>query len=59
MFLFRLSDAGKPFEARVRIPELRINAQYTSSGVLIILPASGGGTLDGIFGELINFFTDY
>lgn len=47
---YRLSENGKPFEAIINIPLLRINARYQSSGVLIILPASGNGTLTGQFG---------
>ncbi|EFA03554.1 uncharacterized protein LOC107398008 [Tribolium castaneum] len=42
----KLSENGKPFEARINIPLLRINSRYTSSGVLIILPASGNGTFN-------------
>ncbi|KAK3926830.1 Protein takeout [Frankliniella fusca] len=41
---FRLSEKGAPFELQIRIPQLRINADYTSSGVLIIIPASGKGS---------------
>lgn len=48
---FRLSENEKPFEARITIPKLRIHARYTSSGVLIILPASGNGTFNALFGK--------
>lgn len=47
----RLSDGDKPFEARVKIPQLQIKSDYRSAGVLIILPASGGGELTGTFGK--------
>jgi hypothetical protein len=45
-----LSENGAPFEAHVKIPELTINARYTSSGVLIILPASGQGSFHSTLG---------
>lgn len=45
----KLGEGDKPFEALIRIPELRINAKYQSTGVLIILPASGSGTFHGLF----------
>lgn len=48
----KLAEGDKPFEARIRIPELRINAKYQSSGVLIILPASGSGTFHGVFDDV-------
>ncbi|XP_066251113.1 protein takeout-like [Euwallacea similis] len=52
MSKLRLSDGGKPFEAEIKIPTLKINANYQSSGVLIILPASGNGTFLGQFDDL-------
>ncbi|KAK9888488.1 hypothetical protein WA026_000739 [Henosepilachna vigintioctopunctata] len=48
----KLSENGKPFETRIHIPQLRINSRYQSSGVLIILPASGNGTLNGQFDDV-------
>lgn len=48
---FRLSENGKPFEARITIPRLVIRAKYSSSGVLLIIPASGAGDFDGVLGE--------
>lgn len=47
----RLGEGDKPFEAVVTIPKLSIKAKYTSSGVLIIIPASGGGEFSAIFGN--------
>ena len=48
----KLSENGKPFEARISIPRLNIRAKYQSTGVLIIIPASGNGdflsTFDGV-----------
>ncbi|KAK0182280.1 hypothetical protein PV327_000433 [Microctonus hyperodae] len=35
---------GSKFEVIVTIPKLELNAKYTSSGVLIILPANSNGT---------------
>lgn len=45
----KLSEDNKPFEARLTIPKLLIHAKYTSSGVLIIIPASGSGDFDAVF----------
>ncbi|KAJ8673658.1 hypothetical protein QAD02_004920 [Eretmocerus hayati] len=42
---------GSPFEAIVRMPSLVLDAQYTSTGVLLILPASGNGTFHAKFGN--------
>lgn len=44
-----LSEGTKPFDAVVTIPRLVIKAKYTSSGVLIIIPASGGGEFNAVF----------
>ncbi|XP_015109302.1 uncharacterized protein LOC107036082 [Diachasma alloeum] len=40
---------GSPFEAIVTMPVLALNANYQSSGVLIILPASSNGTFHARF----------
>lgn len=50
----RLSENGKPFEARIAIPRLLIRAKYSSSGVLLIIPASGAGDFDGVLGRLVQ-----
>nr|AGM32112.1 juvenile hormone binding protein domain protein [Coptotermes formosanus] len=49
----KLGQDGAPFVAHIRIPELKINARYTSSGVLIILPASGQGNFHSTLGDII------
>lgn len=49
----KLSENGKPFEAQIYMPKLRIDAVYTSSGVLLIIPASGHGEFHAVFGELL------
>ncbi|PSN29686.1 hypothetical protein C0J52_26455 [Blattella germanica] len=49
----KLSEEGKPFEAKIHIPELKINARYTSSGVLIILPASGQGNFHSTLSDIL------
>ncbi|KAI5693882.1 hypothetical protein M8J76_010514 [Diaphorina citri] len=36
--------AGKPFEAKIYLPSMAMNSLYTSSGVLLVIPASGNGT---------------
>jgi len=46
---YRLGTSTSPFEAKLRIPQLHIDARYTSSGVLFILPALGGGTFNADF----------
>ncbi|XP_011138549.1 protein takeout [Harpegnathos saltator] len=42
---------GSSFQAIVRMPALILDAHYSSSGVLIILPASGNGTFHARFGD--------
>ncbi|XP_014245128.2 circadian clock-controlled protein-like [Cimex lectularius] len=49
----KLGSATTPFEAKIKIPKMSINARYTSSGVLIILPASGNGTFNANLGDII------
>lgn len=51
-----MSENGKPFEAEIYMPELRINSKYSSSGILIILPASGRGSFHGRFGLIIIYY---
>nr|CAD7410880.1 unnamed protein product [Timema cristinae] len=46
----KIGGGGQPFETRILMPELKINARYTSSGVLIIIPASGNGTFHATLG---------
>lgn len=55
-FNFRLAEGKEPFEAIITIPKLSIKARYTSSGVLIIIPASGGGEFSAVFGKLSHRF---
>ncbi|XP_037812572.1 uncharacterized protein LOC119604168 [Lucilia sericata] len=45
----KLSENGEPFEAKILLPKLKIEAKYTSSGVLLIIPASGGGDFHAVF----------
>ncbi|KAG7200234.1 hypothetical protein KM043_017711 [Ampulex compressa] len=42
---------GSPFQAIVRMPALVLDAHYSSSGILIILPASGNGTFHARFDD--------
>lgn len=51
--LFRLGEENKPFEARITIPRLTIKARYSSSGVLLIIPASGAGDFDAVLDGVI------
>lgn len=46
-----LSENGEPFKARITMKKLKIDAKYTSSGVLLIIPASGGGVFSAVFGK--------
>ncbi|RZF35183.1 hypothetical protein LSTR_LSTR012621 [Laodelphax striatellus] len=48
----KLSKNGSPVEAKVHFPKMKIDAKYTSSGVLIILPASGNGTFHADFTDV-------
>lgn len=47
----KLSENGEPFKAKIVMPKLKIEAKYTSSGVLLIIPASGGGDFHAVFGK--------
>ncbi|XP_073983825.1 juvenile hormone binding protein 1 [Rhodnius prolixus] len=49
----KLGQNGGPFEAKIKIPKMSIDARYTSSGVLIILPASGNGTFNANLGDIL------
>ncbi|CAH1176096.1 unnamed protein product [Phaedon cochleariae] len=49
----RLSTEKSPFETKIKIPQLKIHSRYESSGVLIILPASGNGTFDGKLDDIL------
>lgn len=49
----KLSENDKPFEARITIPKLNIKAKYSSTGVLIIIPASGSGDFSAIFDGVV------
>lgn len=44
-----LSENNSPFQATIIMPKLTIRAKYSSSGVLIIIPASGAGDFAAIF----------
>lgn len=48
-----MSENNRPFEARISIPRLTIRAKYTSSGVLLIIPASGSGDFDAVLDGVI------
>lgn len=48
-----MSEGNRPFEARIAIPRLLIRAKYTSSGVLLIIPASGSGDFDAVLDGVI------
>ncbi|XP_020710575.1 protein takeout [Athalia rosae] len=48
-FTVRDINLGSTFQALIEIPALILDAHYSSSGILIILPASGNGTFHGRF----------
>lgn len=48
-----MSEEERPFEARISIPRLTIRAKYTSSGVLLIIPASGSGDFDAVLDGVV------
>ncbi|XP_073844537.1 juvenile hormone binding protein 1 [Musca autumnalis] len=45
----KLSENGEPFTAQIVMPKLKIESKYKSSGVLLIIPASGGGDFHAVF----------
>lgn len=49
----KLSEGGKPFQASIAIPRLNIRAKYQSTGVLIIIPASGNGDFSAVFDGVV------
>ncbi|KAG5880988.1 hypothetical protein JTB14_017998 [Gonioctena quinquepunctata] len=49
----RLGTDDQPFETKIKIPLLKIHSRYESSGVLIILPASGNGTFNGQLEDIL------
>lgn len=50
----KLSKNNEPFEASVTMPRLIIRAKYSSSGVLLIIPASGSGDFDATLGTFFG-----
>jgi len=46
-----------PFEGKVRIPKMTMDAKYASTGVLLVLPANGNGTFHADLGLYIFYFT--
>lgn len=46
---FRLRP-NLPFEGKVRIPRMTMDAKYASTGVLLVLPANGNGTFHADLG---------
>lgn len=53
----KLSENGEPFEAKIAMPRLKIESKYTSSGVLLIIPASGGGEFHSVFDGVLAKLT--
>lgn len=60
-YLFRLRP-NLPFEGKVRIPKMTMDAKYASTGVLLVLPANGNGTFHADLGLCYyssSFFSYY
>lgn len=45
-----------PFEGKVRIPKMTMDAKYASTGVLLVLPANGNGTFHADLGSYNNIY---
>jgi len=45
-----------PFEGKVRIPKMTMDAKYASTGVLLVLPANGNGSFHADLGLYILFY---
>ncbi|KAL4089576.1 hypothetical protein QTP88_024590 [Uroleucon formosanum] len=41
-----------PFEGKVRIPKMTMDAKYASTGVLLVLPANGNGSFHADLGDV-------
>ena len=54
-----MANGKKPFETKIVFPKLRIASRYSSSGVLIILPATGNGTFHGVLGDVTTVCRGY
>ncbi|XKL66947.1 hypothetical protein PGB90_010367 [Kerria lacca] len=48
----KLKNGNTPFEVRIKIPSLTLQAKYTSTGVLIVIPANGNGTFYADMGDV-------
>lgn len=48
----KLRSGNAPFEVKIKIPKMVLNAQYTSTGILIVIPASGNGTFHADLGDI-------
>ncbi|PSN50121.1 hypothetical protein C0J52_04726 [Blattella germanica] len=49
----RLSNTGMSYDAHVHFPELKMNARYKKTGLLIGLPAIGQGYFEGMVGDIL------
>lgn len=59
--MFRLRP-NLPFEGKVRIPKMTMDAKYASTGVLLVLPANGNGTFHadlGLYNSIFPVFQCY
>lgn len=53
-FIFRSDIDTLQFQLTFEIPRIQVKAQYRSSGVLILVKASGAGDYWGEYGEKDN-----
>lgn len=55
-FFPRLRNGNAPFEVKIKIPRMILDAKYTSTGILIVIPANGNGTFHAEMGKnLVRF----
>lgn len=52
---FRLKNGNAPFEVKLKIPKMILDAKYTSTGILIVIPANGNGTFHAEMGKFSDF----
>ncbi|XP_050548947.1 uncharacterized protein LOC126910428 [Daktulosphaira vitifoliae] len=58
-----IAHSNSPFEGKIKIPRMTLDAKYLSSGVLLVIPATGNGTfhadLDDIWVNIKGNISNY
>ncbi|XP_065203827.1 uncharacterized protein Jhbp1 [Planococcus citri] len=49
----KLRNGNAPFEVKIKIPKMVLDAKYTSTGILIVIPANGNGTFHAELGDVM------